>query len=141
MSQFLVPFILLYGIIQIKPLSIHPEYLTFHVKTFNPESWLDVIITRIYVSAFQLDVKFLTFKKFVLRNLLVFCHSWFGIRYAALRTRLEPTGEANRGQVRRNKAILNETGDMTRLHSTCSCNVKKADSNDETTIVLNNIFK
>lgn len=143
MSQFLVPFILLYGLIQIKPLCYSSRILpklTFHVKTFNPEYWLDVITTRIYVSAFQLDVKYLTFKKFAC---LLTYSSWFGIRCAALRTRLEPTGEANRGQVRRNKAILNETGDMMRLHSTCSCrgNVKKADSNDETTIILNNIFK
>lgn len=46
MSQFLVPFILLYGLIQIKPLSYSSRILPkliVHVKTFNPEYWLDVI--------------------------------------------------------------------------------------------------
>lgn len=46
MSQFLVPFILLYGLIQIKPLTYSSRILpklTVHVKTSNPEYWLDVI--------------------------------------------------------------------------------------------------
>lgn len=46
MSQFLVPFILLYGLIKIKLLSYSFRRLlklTVYVKTFNPEYWLDVI--------------------------------------------------------------------------------------------------
>lgn len=52
MSQFVVPFILLYGLIEIKPLPYSSRILpklTVHVKTFNPEYWIDVIQAHLFM--------------------------------------------------------------------------------------------